>query len=267
MRTGIKESTGPASGLPTGDDRKSSGSPFCGELGARDDGALDATLLRMPREDGGGGGFVTVPSFWLRSALRSTGVSLTVRGKSVSSSRVEREGASESASTDSATFVSFERTLLVLFLIGFACWLAFATTGYAARHAQLNDTWVIGGTRVVEVSIVPEDRQNLACASDVQVGQLRCKYGRDQQPSDGLAERNSLQPLNTVKNELFLAAGLWELPAAAAAPPGQRFTVVCNYHVEGVVRSVSLRWGVKAPFGPLTVSTTAGSLTDCSIPP
>ena len=159
-----------------------------------------------------------------------------------------------------------ERTLLVLLLIGFFTWLAFATTGYAARHAQLNEEWSVGSTRLVEVTVVPEDRQRLACGSDFEIGSLHCGYlanGRRREPVD---EPNTLQPLNTVKNELFLGAGLWEGSTFPVPPLGVRFSVVCNYHVEGVLKSAALRWGDQAPFEPLKQTITVGHFTDCVIP-
>jgi hypothetical protein len=75
-----------------------------------------------------------------------------------------------------------------------------------------------------------------------------------------------LQPFNTVKNELFLAAGLWQAPILHEPLPAERFTVVCNYRVLGVLRAVSLRWSLTGNFGPVDQSVAVGTLSDCTIP-
>ena len=70
--------------------------------------------------------------------------------------------------------------------------------------------------------------------------------------------RTCLQPFNTVKNELFLAAGLWQSPILRGALPTDRFTVVCNYHVIGVLKAVALRWSPTGNFGPVDQSVAVG---------
>ncbi len=159
-----------------------------------------------------------------------------------------------------------ERTLLVLLLIGFFTWLGFAVTGYAARHSQLTEEWAFGSTRLVEVTVVAPDRQSLACASDVTFGELHCGYRANHAAWGTADEANTLQPLNSVKNELFLGAGLWSDPTLPVPTNGQRFSVSCNYHVEGVLRSASLRWAPNGPFVPLTQTVTVGRFSHCVIP-
>jgi hypothetical protein len=48
--------------------------------------------------------------------------------------------------------------------------------------------------------------------------------------------------------------------------PAERFTVVCNYHVVGVLKAVSLRWSPTGNFSPVDQSVAVGNLTDCTIP-
>ena len=66
--------------------------------------------------------------------------------------------------------------------------------------------------------------------------------------------------------ELFLAAGLWQAPILQGTLPAERFTVVCNYHIIGVLKAVSLRWSPTASFNPVDQSVTVGTLSDCAIP-
>jgi hypothetical protein len=48
--------------------------------------------------------------------------------------------------------------------------------------------------------------------------------------------------------------------------PEARFSVVCNYHIKGVVKSARIRFSPTARFTRLTTSITAGTLTDCMVP-
>lgn len=163
------------------------------------------------------------------------------------------------------------RALLAFFVIGFCLWLGFAWSGYAAKYTQTLDGWRLGTTQLIELTLVKEDRQNLACASDVALGDLHCGYQSDgRSHASSLPEteedRHELRPYNTVKNELFLAAGLWSSSALRGALPGHRFTVVCNYSLIGLMKSVSLRWSPTGTFDPARITIPAGVLSDCVIP-
>lgn len=152
----------------------------------------------------------------------------------------------------------------VLICIGFAVWVAFAWTHYGERYAMEMDGWRLGGTHLVEISVVAEDRERLACASDRTFGAVRCEYdqlGR----SVHTEEASTLSPFNTIKNQLLLGAGLWAAPELRNGTPAGRFTVVCNFHVLGAMRT-RLRWQENGGFDPVRESVPAGTLTDCEIP-
>ena len=152
-------------------------------------------------------------------------------------------------------------------LILFGVWLFSAGKRYREEYAQITEGWRVGSTRAVELTLVRTDRQNLACASDVNVGGLHCGFRRDlgavaASPEDPRV----LQPYNTVGNELLLGAGLWTSADMKGPLPAARFTVVCNYHIEGLTRSAAIRFAVGAPFAPVGNTVTLGSLTDCVLP-
>ena len=63
-----------------------------------------------------------------------------------------------------------------LLAIGFVLWLAFSWTGYAERYAAANEGWHLGQTRLVEITVVPDDRYALGCASDKEPGGLHCAF-------------------------------------------------------------------------------------------
>lgn len=165
-------------------------------------------------------------------------------------------------------FAMLRMTLFSLFTIGVVAGLLFAWTGYSNRYAQVTDGWHIGQTKLIEVTVVKEDKQRLACASDVEVEGHHCGWRANGVPFDSHTQDDAhvLSPFNTVKNELFVASGLWTSLAPLGALPGDRFTAACNYKILGVVKSMSLRWQETASFDPLKQSVTVGTLTNCVIP-
>lgn len=163
--------------------------------------------------------------------------------------------------------------LLLYTVFGFLCiaialWLVFSWTGYRDRYSQQTEGWHLGGTKMIEITLIREDKKNLACASDRSFDDLHCAFHANGSPWGPGPEHdsNTLQPFNTVKNELFLASGLWFASPVRGELPASRFTMVCNYHVKGVLKNVSLRWSATASFSPVDQSVTVGDLTDCVIP-
>jgi hypothetical protein len=169
---------------------------------------------------------------------------------------------------DRGEFAVLGRTLCTLGLIGFVLWLGWSWSRYAQRYAQATEGWHVGGTELVELTLIRDDIQNLSCASDAVIQGLRCAYradGRTPNP-DATNDRYLLRPYNTVKSELLLGAGLWSAPALQSSLPPGRFSVVCNFNLLGVVKSASLRFAPTGPFAPLKRSVAVGTLTGCVIP-
>lgn len=159
-------------------------------------------------------------------------------------------------------------SVLTLLSIGIVLWLIFAWSGYSSKYSQTTEGWKLNSTKMIEITVVAEDRVNLACASDVEIGGVHCGYRANQQPRGGEPASDSqvLQPFNTVANELFLGAGLWTSPSLPKQLPTSRFTVMCNCKVLGAAKSMSLRWAIKGSFDPLKSSVAVGALSDCVIP-
>jgi hypothetical protein len=159
-------------------------------------------------------------------------------------------------------------TVFSFLCIGVAGWLVFAWTGYKEKHSQQTEGWYLGSTKMIEITLIREDKKNLACASDKELAGVHCGYHANAQSWGTTPETDPhvLQPFNTVKNELFLGAGLWQSPILSETLPAERFTVVCNYHVAGVLKAVSLRWSPTGNFGPVDQSVAVGTLTDCVFP-
>ena len=165
-------------------------------------------------------------------------------------------------------FAVLRMTLFSLFTISIIVGLAFAWTGYSNRYAQVTEGWHIGQTKLIEITVVREDKDRLACASDVTVEDIHCGYHSNGQPFEQHTQNDShvISPFNTVKNELFLGAGLWTSLAEHGPVPTERFTAACNYRIQGVLKSVGLRWQASASFDPVKQSVTVGTLSNCVIP-
>ena len=155
-----------------------------------------------------------------------------------------------------------------LIVIAVVLGLVFAWTGYSGKYAQVTEGWHLGQTKLIEVTVVREDKGRLACSSDVVTEGVHCAYRVNGQPFEAHTQDDAhvLSPFNTIKNELFLGAGLWTSPALQGPLPTERFTVACNYKVLGVVKSVGLRWAANGSFDPVKQSVTVGSLADCVLP-
>jgi hypothetical protein len=143
-------------------------------------------------------------------------------------------------------------------------WVYSAGKRYRDEHAQATEGWRVGTSRRVEVTLVKADKYDLACDADQDFWGLHCSGQRDLRAT-GPGPR-TLQPLNTVGNQLFLGAGLWSSLELEKSLPDRRFTVVCNYHIKGIVKSAGIRFSAAAPFAPLAATVTAGTLTDCMVP-
>lgn len=159
-------------------------------------------------------------------------------------------------------------SFVTLFVIAFGVWVVLGGKRYREEYAQATQGWRVGTTRAVEITLVREDKTNLACASDHSIAGLRCGYGRDQKPVSSLSadKAEMLQPYATLSGDLLLGAGLWTSTDMRQNLPEARFSVVCNYSIKGVIRSGSIRFAPTARFNPIGKTVTVGSLKDCLIP-
>ena len=155
-------------------------------------------------------------------------------------------------------------SFLAFCLICFGVWVVSAGTQYREEYAQLTEGWRVGSVRSIEVTLVKEDKQNLACASAQELWGLRCAGAG--QPGQTNPDPLTLQPYNTIGNQLFLGAGLWNSPDLREPLPPARFTVICNYHIKGVAKGIRVRFAHAGPFVPLGKTVMVGTLTDCVIP-
>src|SRR5262245_8401307 len=109
------------------------------------------------------------------------------------SSESEPQGSGESGSAGPRTpfVVARCNALLVSFLafvlIGFGVWVVSGGKRYRAEYAASTQGWRVGTSRVVELTLIREDKTNLACASKHKVAGLRCGYDEEEQPLGSLS--------------------------------------------------------------------------------
>ncbi len=153
-----------------------------------------------------------------------------------------------------------------LICIGFVLWLIFSWTNYDEKYARAMEGWRLGGKHMVELTLVREDRTNLACASDAEQDGVRCEFDANKKPhTPTVDEGHRLSPFKTVNGALLLGAGLWTAPDLQQAPRG-RFTAVCNFHIQGVTRAPAVRWQKTGQFSRSKETLPFGSLESCVIP-
>jgi hypothetical protein len=151
--------------------------------------------------------------------------------------------------------------------IAFVLWLIFTVSGYANGYAQAMEGWRLGGTHMVELTLVREDREDGGCASDVRVVDVRCEFGADQElAAEPPGKSQALRPYKSITDQLLLGAGLWDAEALRGSLRRGRFTVVCNFHVLGVMRSAALRWRKKDAFSRAKETIPVGKFSQCVIP-
>src|SRR6186997_86144 len=107
-----------------------------------------------------------------------------------SDSEPQGDGASITARTDSPSrgrcneiLVSF----IAFFLIAFGVWVVLGSSRYREEYSASTQGWRVGSTRVVELTLVREDKQSLACASKHTVAGLRCGYDQQELPVRSLS--------------------------------------------------------------------------------
>jgi hypothetical protein len=156
--------------------------------------------------------------------------------------------------------------LFVVIIGGLAA--GFAILGREEQSGPPKPKWSVGQTVDVEITLVKNDRQDLACASSDEVGGKHCAFEGQNKPwskGDSADDKKLLKPYTTTDRVQFTAAGVWSEPALAPEKlPGSRFSVKCKYKVEGMVKNVAVRWESTGQWFPGN-EWYAGSVSDCKL--
>lgn len=132
--------------------------------------------------------------------------------------------------------------------------------------AQSRSQWKVGDTVTVDIYLVPQDVQALACGLDESFDGLRCAF--DLTGSSAAAAKlddgHLLRPYPTSDGTQVLAAGLWSEPALKGKLPNSRFLVQCRYSVNGIAKTLAVRWAEDGPWFTKSDSPV-GRVADCTI--
>jgi hypothetical protein len=158
--------------------------------------------------------------------------------------------------------------LFVLIIGGLA--VGFAMLGREEQQAPPTMKWKVGETTDVEITLVKNDRNELACAAADEIGGKHCAFESNTKPwskGDLNDDKKLLKPYTTTDRAQFVAAGVWSEPALAADKiPASRFSLKCKFKVEGKLKNMSVRWEQTGQWYPNN-EWFAGAVSDCKVVP
>ena len=105
------------------------------------------------------------------------------------------KGHTSNASAKSSTPREYDllmKTIFAFVIIVAVLGAFFAWTGYSNRYAQVTEGWHLGQTKLIEVTVVIEDKARLACSSDVILeDNIHCGYHGSGKPFDASTQDDS----------------------------------------------------------------------------
>lgn len=155
--------------------------------------------------------------------------------------------------------------LFVIIVGGLAA--AFALLGQESSSGPAAPKWKTGDTADLELTLVADDKKNLACGAADEIAGAHCAFEAQAKPwskGDSADDKKLLKPYTTVDHVQILAAGLWSDPAMAGTLPATRFSVKCKYKVEGKMKAASIRWASDGPWYD-SKDLYAGSISSCKL--
>lgn len=155
--------------------------------------------------------------------------------------------------------------LFVIIVGGLAA--AFAWFGTESSSGPAAPKWKVGDTADLELTLVADDKKNLACSSGDDVVGAHCAFEDKAKPwskGDNADDKKVLKPYTTTDHVQILAAGLWSDPAMTGTLPAVRFSVKCKYKVEGKMKAASIRWASDGPWYD-SKDLYTGSISGCKL--
>ncbi len=127
--------------------------------------------------------------------------------------------------------------------------------------------WKQGQTVAVDITLDPSDDTKLSCAAKTDIGGKRCEYeDKTTKYSGALKDETMLRPYTTLEGQHLLAAGVWSAPELDKGKrPTGRFTVRCDFKVEGKVNAPAIRWDFAGAWNEKNEEWWAGSATNCKL--
>jgi hypothetical protein len=155
--------------------------------------------------------------------------------------------------------------LFVIIVAGLAG--AFALLGQESTTGPAAPKWKTGDSADLELTLVADDKKNLACSSPDEIGGAHCAFeaqGKPWSKGDSADDKKLLKPYTTVDHVQILASGVWSDPALGGALPATRFSVKCKLKVDGKMKAASIRWASDGPWYD-SKDLYAGSISGCKL--
>jgi hypothetical protein len=155
--------------------------------------------------------------------------------------------------------------LFVLIVGGLAA--AFALLGQESSSGPAAPKWKTGDTADLELTVIADDKKNLACASTDDVAGAHCAFEDKAKPrpsGDIADDKKLLKPYTTVDHVQVLASGLWTDPGMTGTLPTARFSVKCKYKVEGKMKAAAIRWAIDGQWYD-SKDLYSGSISGCKV--
>ncbi len=152
--------------------------------------------------------------------------------------------------------------VFVLLAMGFA--FLSSSDPFSEKNAP---KWRKGQKVQLHITLDPRDDVKLSCASKGVVDGKRCEYeSKTQRASGQIEDKTLLRPYTTTDGVQFLAAGLWTQPGLEKEKrPRERFTVACQFTVDGSISSPAVRWDPAGSWNEKNQNWFAGSVSDCKV--
>jgi len=127
--------------------------------------------------------------------------------------------------------------------------------------------WRIGQTVSVDLTLDPSDDTKLSCAAKTDIGGKHCEYeDKTTKYAGALKDETQLRPYTTLDGQHLLAAGVWSSPEIEKAKrPTGRFTLKCDFKVEGKINAPAIRWDFAGMWNEKNEEWFAGIVTSCKL--
>jgi hypothetical protein len=129
--------------------------------------------------------------------------------------------------------------------------------------------WAVGSEQEINITLVAQDKTNLACASPEELDGKHCEFeAKDKKWSKGGSAEDTalLKPYRLAgSNDPALIAGLWSDPALKGNLPPNRFSARCKFKVLGKLKKPAVRWFPKESWFDEPFDWPVGSVSGCSI--
>ena len=128
--------------------------------------------------------------------------------------------------------------------------------------------WRVGQSYPVDLTLDPADDTKLSCASETELAGKRCEYeSKSKRHEKKLEDGNMLRPYSLADGSArLLAAGVWSAPELEkSVRPKDRFTLKCQFKVEGKINSPAVRWDIAGAWNEKNEDWFAGTVSDCKL--